>query len=99
MGREAEPARLPSLDSVPIQVPQPAPCVPHVPSVVSADEIRHQKRRSREAELREHRIGVRGKLGVAVVEGQQELGLWSAEYGINCEEALASLIESERILC
>src|SRR2546422_3813628 len=60
----------PLLDLPPGQMVEPVPGVAHIPVVCLADVIGDQKRRGREAEVGENRVGVLGEGGVTVVECQ-----------------------------
>ncbi len=69
---ECETAGLPLIDIPPSQVWQTMSRVADIPVVCLADVIGDQKRRGREAEVGENRVGVLGQGRVTVVERKEE---------------------------
>src|SRR5437867_11469042 len=92
--REREPPLLPAPDGAPIEMRQPAPGVAHIPCVQSPDVVRDEECGGGEPHVGEYRIDVLVEGGVAVVEGEQELGMRDARCGLR--DALAELGECER---
>src|SRR5207249_8004084 len=75
-------------------MPESAPRVPHIPRVQASYVVGNEEGGGREPHVGKYWIDVLGEGRVAVVKGEQELGMRDA--GCGMRDALAELCECER---